>query len=330
MSDHHDPDITQEFWGPESRQRVNWHSVQVSPFVKRLVVLGLVGILMAPVAVALRSPQSPTPITYAQSGQERGPGIDSQVVIVTTTPADSADSEGPRTPATPETAPASGGVQMMSVPILNTPEELRSLQQQELCPRTYRVHSGDSWLRIAASGQIPIAQLLRVNEASMDTTIHPGQDLCIPSGARMPSPPPVTTVSNASSSGGRGSVTPAPRPAPAPTAASRPTPAPTPTPAVAPTGPRPSTDQVIAMIREIWPEELQERAIAIAHRESRYQADAYNGWCCYGVFQIYWNVHRSWLGAHGVRSASQLLDARTNIQMAYQIYQRAGGWRPWT
>jgi hypothetical protein len=84
------------------------------------------------------------------------------------------------------------------------------------------------------------------------------------------------------------------------------------------------------MIREIWPAELAERAIAVAHRESRHRADAYNGWCCYGVFQIYWTVHRSWMSAHGVTSVNQLFDARTNILMAYQIYQRAGGWGPWT
>jgi len=323
MSDHHDPDITQEFWGPETRQRVQWRfqrsEVSVSPFVKRLVALSLFGLLMTPVAVALRSPQSSTPIVYAQSSQEGGSGIDSQVVIVTTTPTepvDPDDSTGSLISDAPEGVAPSGGVRMMSVPILNTPEELRSLQQQQSCPRTYRVHLGDSWLRIAASAQIPVAQLLRANEASMETTIHPGQDLCLPSGARMPSPPPVSEPSRTAQSGGGSSPTPAPRPAPVA--------APVPVP------PRPTTDRVIALIQEIWPSDLHARAIEVAQRESRYRADAYNGWCCHGVFQIHWTAHRSWMAAHGVTSVNHLYDARTNITMAYQIYQRAGGWGPWT
>jgi hypothetical protein len=86
---------------------------------------------------------------------------------------------------------------------------------------------------------------------------------------------------------------------------------------------------VQAMIREIWPDELEEKALQIAFRESRYQATAYNGWCCYGVFQIHWNAHKGWLAGIGVTSSQQLLDARTNIQIAYTIYQRAGGWGPW-
>jgi LysM repeat protein len=283
---------------------------------------------MVPVAIALRSPQTSTPVAFADSGSEsqnpatRDSGIDSQVVIVTVSsvPASESDTSSQQGEVATE-----GSVRIMSLPILNTPAELAELQRREQCSRTYRVHAGDSWLRIAAAGQIAVAQLLGVNNAQLGTSIHPGQELCIPAGARMPSPPsttvaPTTTVR---------AVAPSPvrAPAPAPTPARTPAP---PTRVVAPAGPRPSPDQVIAMIREVWPAELQERAIAIAHRESRHRADAYNGWCCYGVFQIYWSVHRSWMSGHGVTSVSQLLDARTNIEMAYRIYQRAGGWGPWT
>jgi LysM repeat protein len=326
MSDHHDPDITAEFWGPEKRRRpprpqreLSLHSL--SPLSRRLAALAAVGLLMVPVAIALRSPQAPTPVAFAdsreadsQDAQSRDSRIDSEIVIVTVSSLPTADADADAVGEESQIA-TEGSVRMMNLPILNTPAELKELRRREVCSRTYRVHAGDSWLRIAAAGQIAVAQLLSVNDAQLDTSIHPGQELCLPAGARMPSPP-TTTVASAPPVR---AVAPSPVRTPAP-----------PTRVVAPAGPRPSPDQVIAMIREIWPAELQERAIAIAHRESRHRADAYNGWCCYGVFQIYWNVHRSWMSGHGVASASQLFDARTNIEMAYRIYQRAGGWGPWT
>ena len=82
------------------------------------------------------------------------------------------------------------------------------------------------------------------------------------------------------------------------------------------------------MIREIWPDEIEDKALAIAWRESGYRSNVRN-WCCYGLFQIHWNAHKSWLDAVGIKSATQLLDARTNVQTAYALYQRSGGWGPW-
>lgn len=332
MSDHFDSDITAEFWGPEGRRRRGRPKRDpslryTSTFAWRLGALAAVGLMMVPLALALRSPQNSTPVAFADSDTHEA-GIDSEVVIVTVSnlPANGPETNNETNNETPNGATSDegeavveGSVRMMSLPILNTPAELKELRRREQCQRTYRVHAGDSWLRIAAAGQIPMAQLLSVNDAQLGTSIHPGEDLCIPAGSRMPSPParaavPASTVRPVAPSPGQTAVR---------TPASQ-------TPVVAPAGPRLSPDQVVAMIREVWPAELQERAIAIAHRESRYRADAYNGWCCYGVFQIYWSVHRSWMSGHGVTSASQLFDARTNIEMAYRIYERAGGWGPWT
>lgn len=85
---------------------------------------------------------------------------------------------------------------------------------------------------------------------------------------------------------------------------------------------------VEAIIRSVWPAELADHAVAIATRESRLVPTARNS-CCWGLFQIYWSVHQSWLAAMGVTSPSQLLDARTNAEAAWALYQRAGGWAPW-
>ncbi len=79
----------------------------------------------------------------------------------------------------------------------------------------------------------------------------------------------------------------------------------------------------------MWPDELEERALEIAFRESRFVPTARNS-CCYGIFQIYWSVHRSWLADIGITSDQQLYDPATNARAAYALYQRAGGWGPWT
>ncbi len=67
----------------------------------------------------------------------------------------------------------------------------------------------------------------------------------------------------------------------------------------------------------------------MAWRESNHKPDVYNGWCCYGLFQMYYSVHQEWLRDFGVNQASDLYDARTNTIVAYELYQRSGGWGPW-
>jgi hypothetical protein len=83
-----------------------------------------------------------------------------------------------------------------------------------------------------------------------------------------------------------------------------------------------------AIIRSVWPDDLEDEALRIARRESNLKNGAKN-WCCYGLFQIHWNAHKSWLAGIGVTSAAQLLDPTVNANVAYAVYQRAGGWGPW-
>ncbi len=85
---------------------------------------------------------------------------------------------------------------------------------------------------------------------------------------------------------------------------------------------------MIAIIREVWPDHLEDKAIEIAWRESNHIPTARN-FCCYGLFQIYYSVHSSWLAGIGITSADQLFDPRKNATAAYTLYQRAGGWGPW-
>ena len=68
-------------------------------------------------------------------------------------------------------------------------------------------------------------------------------------------------------------------------------------------------------------------ALEIATRESNLDPYSQNS-CCSGLFQLYYNVHRTWLASIGITSASQLLDPRVNARAALLMYQRSG-WAPW-
>lgn len=105
---------------------------------------------------------------------------------------------------------------------------------------------------------------------------------------------------------------PAPKPAPAPS----PAPGKTYTPA-----------EVESIIRQVWPDDIEDHALAIAKRESRLIPTSRN-YCCYGLFAIYYEAGKRLLNSIGVTSADQLLDPWVNTRAALVIYQVAG-WDPW-
>ena len=78
----------------------------------------------------------------------------------------------------------------------------------------------------------------------------------------------------------------------------------------------------------MWPDDLEEQALRIAWRESGYNPRAQNH-CCSGLFQIYYDVHASWLADLGINSVEDLYDPHLNATAAYALYQRSGGWEPW-
>ena len=89
---------------------------------------------------------------------------------------------------------------------------------------------------------------------------------------------------------------------------------------------------VVAIIREVWPDEHEENALFVARRESRLNPNVVGGTrnCCVGLFQIYYSVHRSWLSTVGVTEPAQLLDPRVNAQAALALFKRNGNsWKPW-
>ena len=158
------------------------------------------------------------------------------------------------------------------------------------CAKTYTVVSNDSWNRIASKVKVTMSLLLKVNKANTQSLLLIGDVICLPKSAAT-----------------KDSSTTLKLKAP---------------------DKRYTVKQSTAIIREIWPDKLENRAIAIAKRESKLNAASYNG-CCVGLFQIHWLAHRSWLKNIGVTSAHQLLDARVNAKAGYAIYKRSNGWGAW-
>lgn len=159
------------------------------------------------------------------------------------------------------------------------------------CGVTYKTVRNDSWSRIAQKKKVALKELLAVNSATTKTKIFVGDVLCLPKSAK--------SATQAST----GLVLPPPAKIY-------------------------SARKSTAIIREIFPERLHTRALAIAKRESRLNAAAYN-WCCVGLFQLNWYSHNKWLGEMGVTAPEQLLDARVNAEAALALYKRSNGWGPW-
>ena len=84
--------------------------------------------------------------------------------------------------------------------------------------------------------------------------------------------------------------------------------------------------EVVQIIRSVFPDDIEEHALFIANRESRFDPYARN-FCCTGLFQIYGSVHEKLINSLGF-TVDQLTDPLVNSVVALAIYQRSG-WAPW-
>ncbi len=175
--------------------------------------------------------------------------------------------------------------------------------QAPKCSGQYTVKAGDSWSLIASRHSVTSTELASVNDKKVRSTLLIGDVLCLPVGAKAPAATSAPRPSSGGSSSG-------------PTR----------------TYTRAELEQIV---RDAWPDELERRAFYVVDRESRWTPNVKNAWpsrenpCCYGLFQINWTAHKSWLKDHGVTTPTQLFDPVVNAKMAYVIYQRAGSWQPW-
>ena len=188
------------------------------------------------------------------------------------------------------------------------------------CALTYTIAKGDAWSSIASRAKVTMKALLAANGATVNTLLLPGKTICLPAGAVVPSAP-ATTVPVAKPPPTTQPPTTQPKPTTPPVTTAPPTTQP------APPANTYTKAQVTQIIRNVWPDDLEDEAIRIATRESNLIPTVRN-FCCYGLFQIYYTAHRTWLAAMGITDPAQLYDPLVNSTAALALY-RTSGWAPW-
>ena len=252
------------------------------PLARRLGLVAVAVALCIPVARALGD-NSPAPVPS---------GAGAAAVL-----------EPSREPEPTTTLPVAEVPQVAEVNVVEAKVVVQPEVKMPQCGAKFTVQLGDSWSLLADYAGVGTRELLQVNRANARTVIVPGDELCVPSGARMRRPAPVVTTQ------------------PARQASS-------PKPVVVVAAKRFTVAQSTQIIRDVFPDALEKRALEIVQRESHTNAAAYN-FCCYGLFQIHFQAHKSWLATIGVTNPSQLLDAGINARAAVTLYKRSNSWAAW-
>jgi LysM repeat protein len=286
-------------------------SLGMRSFGGRLATLAGIIALAVPVALAVRGGDARS---ESLAPAETRP--DAVPATIAPTPSDATTSAATTSPAT--TAPPTAAPTVTTAAPVTTQAAApatTAARRRLACASKYTVVRGDSWSRIAGKVDVATGDMLAANDATARTLLLPGQVICLPPGAT-----PTTTAPPATAP-----PTTKPR---VTTTTVKTTPPPVTSPPVTSPTRTYTKDEIVQIIREEWPDHLEEKALTIVQRESRFNPLAKNS-CCYGLFQINWNAHKSWLVTIGVTSATQLLDPRVNAHAAYIVYQRSGSFAPW-
>ena len=208
------------------------------------------------------------------------------------------------------------------------------VETKQRCAISYTVRRGDYWISISRAFNVTVAALLSANGATAATPLYPGRSICLPAQATMQTNSTAPATTAPSTTKAKSTAKPTPNTAKPTPSTAKPTPTTTTPTTAAPTTtePRPvntyTRAQAEQIIRNVWPDDLEDQAVRIATRESNLIPTVRN-WCCYGLFQINFTANRSSLNSWGIVSPVQLYDPQTNAYAAYAMYLRAGGWGPW-
>ena len=301
----------------------------VDPLIRRMGVLAVVVALLVPIALTLRSggddaalQPDATALDDATTAPAPAPGAVAPADSAAGNPFASIDVDAlpPAVPVNPDPTQAAAPqadvatstaqpVQAATPAVTVAAARTEAVKTAPVCASKYTVAAGDAWILIAKRAGVTTKALLAANGASTSTPLYPGRSICLPAGATTPTAPKVTTTTakKVTTTTVKATATTAAKAAPAKTY---------------------TRAQVEAIIREVWPDELENEAVRIATRESNLVPTAQN-YCCTGLFQIYFSVHKSWLAKIGVTSAAQLKDPRVNAFAALVLYNRSGSWAPW-
>ena len=323
----------------------------VDPLLRRMGVLAVAVALCVPVAMALRN------------GDERSalqPAASSLAVAVVTAaptaapvaPTQAAATEASATqqevatePAAADTEQATVAAALPEATVSNTISSAPSVASPKavevavpvttaklVCAQTYKVVAGDYWILIADKVSVSLSEVLAANNATVKTALYPGRTVCLPANASSPTTEapttaaPTTTAAPATTATAKATTKTTTTTAKAPSTTVKTTT--TSTPAAAAPKNSYSRAEVEAIIRQVWPDDLEDEAVRIATRESNLNPTVRN-YCCFGLFQLYYSVHQTWMAQMGVTSAEQLYDPMINAYVAYAMYLRSGGWGPW-
>jgi LysM repeat protein len=306
---------------------------RASQSVRRAGVLGVTVLLLVPVAMALRAeaaaprrvaPLSTTPVSavgslVVQPDALAAADASAKVAIEALTPIVPEPTDPPATQAirAAQAAPRAAAAVKATATTVKAAKPVAK-KAPAACTK-YTIVAGDAWITIAHRASVTLGALLKVNQARTTSALTPGHTVCLPAGASIATPPAkattnatkaTTTTAKAATAGTTHTTSP-----------------PATNPELVPPANTYTRDEIIQIIRDVWPDDLEDHAIAIADRESHLNPSARN-FCCYGLFQVYYSVHRAWLGTIGVVSPAQLWDPRVNALVAYQMYMRSG-FAPW-
>ena len=279
----------------------------IDPLLRKAGLLALAIGLLVPVALSVRGGGASVPSGGATVAYGSAPGATDTAAPAS---ADTIDYPmvGPLESTDLPTITPPGDTNDTSDEGQSTPPARTERTQATVsCASRYDVRSGDSWSLIASRASVTLDRLLAANSATVSTVLLVGARICLPPEAKVSA---LTAAGSAGTTATKTSVS-------APPTTLAPPPANT-----------YSREQVIRIIREEWPDALEDTAIMIADRESHLNPSAQN-WCCVGLFQIYWDVHDGWLAALGITNRSQMFDPRTSARAGYALYLRSNSFRPW-
>ena len=309
-----------------------------TPVCSAIGAVVVAGVLVVPIALAFREDPDEELAAAGRRGDHDGPDHAGPPRRACGDDGDGSCDGGAchgRRPGRPERVDVEGVVRRSCVVETPAPEPK--------CAGTYTVIANDYWNRFPKSSGASVQAWLAANNATADTPLYVGDELCIPVGATAPGPPPTTQAPAVVAS-------PATTPTPVATDRSRDHAARDDrstrhdsgagdsgparrhrrsSPDTRCRGARPRSRRCVRRSDHPRGVARRHRGACPRHRmrESKLNPSVHN-WCCYGVFAIYFDMGGSFLPQMGITSPQQLLDARTNITAAYKLYTLAG-WKPW-
>ncbi len=198
--------------------------VGVDPRLMRIGAVALAGVLMIPLALALREDAD---------GGLRSETLAATDSTVATTVADASTTTALTVPVTAAAIAPVAAATPVTAAATAPPTASRAPAGQAVavaepvCAGRYTVIFNDYWNRFPKTSGASVEEWLEANHATPDSPLYVGDELCIPPGAQAPAPPPPPTTEPPAATAAPTTQAAAPTQAPATMAAPVVTPAPT-------------------------------------------------------------------------------------------------------